>query len=212
MLRYVYADQLDTRPNLGNSMFRDRAIQFGERLSWDVKIDNTGCEKDQYDEMNPLYVVWQLPNGLHGGSMRVLPTTAPCMVNDRFSQIAGGPITSPLIWESTRFCLCPSLESQKFRVSAAIMLGGCEIGLNFGLRHAVGVFDRRMVRIYSALGWSPEILGSAGTGRQKISVGLWEFSLPVRNQLLARAGITPEVSARWFDQAFGVSELAEACA
>ncbi|MCP5072050.1 MAG: autoinducer synthase [Rhodobacteraceae bacterium] len=212
MLRYVYADQMDTQPRLFHSMFRDRAVQFQTRLKWDVKVDTNGFEQDEYDSMNPLYVVWQLPGGLHGGSMRVLPTTAPCMVNDHFGHITGGPITSPLIWESSRFCLSPSVSTQAAGVSAALMLAGCEIGLNFGLRHAVGVFDPLMVRIYRALGWSPEILGSVGVGRQRISVGLWEFSESVRSRLAKGAGIPPELSTHWFNQAFGVMELKEAYA
>lgn len=173
MLHYLYADELNTKPHLKNAMFRDRAIQFSERLGWDVNVDAYGEERDEYDDMYPLYVIWQMPDGSHGGSMRALPTTGPCMTNNHFKHITEGEIKSPLIWESTRFCLSPNADDQAGRVSAAIMLAGCEIGLKFGLKHAVGVFDARMVRIYRALGWSPEILGSSGEGRARVSVGLW---------------------------------------
>ena len=212
MLRYVYADQLEANPSLRKSMFRDRARQFHDRLNWDVSVDGQRCERDEYDAMNPMYVIWQSREGLHGGSMRVLPTTGPCMVNDHFSHIAGGAITSPLIWESTRFCLGADVGRDAGRISAAIMLGGCEIGLNFGLKHAIGVFDPRMVRIYRNLGWSPEILGSDGTGRGKICVGLWEFSQATRIRLAQRAGISTELSQHWFDRAFAAPVDQAACA
>jgi acyl homoserine lactone synthase len=75
MLRYLYADQLDAFPKLRDSMFRDRADQFSERLGWEVSVDENGFEKDQYDALNPLYVIWEMPDGSHGGSMRFLPTT-----------------------------------------------------------------------------------------------------------------------------------------
>ncbi len=212
MLSYYYADQLDSHNKLKHTMFADRTSQFRDRLNWDVTVDSQGHERDAYDAMNPLYVIWQTQNGLHGGSMRVMPTTARCLVNDHFAHITGGAITSPLIWESTRFCLSPVVGENEARVSAAIMLAGCEIGLNFGLRHAVGVFDRRMVRIYRNLGWSPEILGSSGVGRNKISVGLWEFSDAVRRELAQKSGISLELSSLWFNRTFETAALQEACA
>jgi len=212
MLTYLYANQLDAYPHLKRSLFRDRASQFRDRLDWDVTVDAQGFEKDQYDAQNPLYVIWRNAQGRHGGSMRVLPTTAPCMVNDFFSDIAGGKIISPLIWESTRFCLAPDVGANAGRISAALMLAGCEIGLNFGLKHAVGVFDPRMVRIYRTLGWSPEILGAQGKGRDKIYVGLWEFSQSIRQGLAQKAGISTELSQHWFDRTFGTTVAQKACA
>ncbi len=212
MLTYLYGDQLESYPKLQRSLFRDRATQFRERLDWDVTVDKHGFERDQYDAQNPLYVIWQNAQGRHGGSMRVLPTTAPCMVNDFFSGIAGGRISSPLIWESTRFCLAPDVGAEAGRVSAALMLAGCEIGLNFGLEHAVGVFDPRMVRIYRALGWSPEILGSQGIGRDRIYVGLWDFSEAVRYRLAQKAGISSELSRHWYNRAFGMEIAQSKCA
>ncbi|MEM6579579.1 MAG: acyl-homoserine-lactone synthase, partial [Pseudomonadota bacterium] len=137
----------------------------------------------------------------HGGSMRFLPTTGPVMVNDVFGHLTGGaPIQSPLIWECTRFCLSRRAGS---RVAAALMLGGGEIMRGFGIRHFAGVFDRRMERIYRAIGSWPEILGSEGSGRDKISVGIWEFSPAAQMRVAARANISPELSQLWFRRAFG---------
>jgi N-acyl-L-homoserine lactone synthetase len=34
-----------------------------------------GQERDRYDDLNPLYVIWQEHDGRHAGSMRFLPTT-----------------------------------------------------------------------------------------------------------------------------------------
>ena len=90
MLRYVYADQLHLFPKLADSMFRDRAEQFKTRLKWDVSVDARGHEKDQYDALNPLYVIWEMPDGTHGGSMRFLPSTGRTMVNEHFTDILGG--------------------------------------------------------------------------------------------------------------------------
>ena len=202
MLRYIYSDDLNHYPKLGSSMFRDRADQFAARLGWEVDVDQYGQERDQYDALNPLYVIWQEPDGRHGGSMRFLPTTGRVMVNEVFGHLTGGPITSPLIWECTRFCLSRDAGP---RVAAALMLAGGEIMTGFGIRHFAGVFDARMVRIYRAIGSSPEVLGSEGRGRAKISVGLWEFTAEAKRKVALRAGISPELSRLWFDRAFGGS-------
>ena len=203
MIRYLYADQLAREPALQHEMFRDRADQFGRRLGWNVTVDSQGEERDAYDGEHPLYVLWQSADGGHGGSMRFLPTTGRTMVNDHFSHLTGGGrIESPLIWECTRFCLSQGAGGQ---VAAALMLAGGEIMRNFGLRHFVGVFDARMVRIYRRIGASPEVLGSAGTGRKRVSVGLWEFSEAARAQVATSAGLSPAQSAHWFDRAFGGS-------
>ncbi len=200
MLRYLYADQLGRYPALAAQMFRDRADQFRTRLGWDVTVDAAGFERDTYDAMNPLYVIWEEPDGSHGGSMRFLPTTGPVMVNDHFGHLISGPVCSPLIWECTRFCLARRVGGH---VAAALMLGGGEIMQGFGVKHFVGVFDARMVRIYRMIGASPEVLGSAGQGRDKISVGLWDFAPEAQTKVAERAGISPEQSRFWFDQAFG---------
>ncbi|WP_299831831.1 acyl-homoserine-lactone synthase [uncultured Roseobacter sp.] len=201
MLRYIYADQLSRHKKLADSMFRDRADQFKTRLGWEVSVDEQGFERDEYDAMNPLYVIWEMPDGTHGGSMRFLPTTERTMVNDHFTHLmGGGTITSPLIWECTRFCLNREAPS---RVAAALMLGGGEIMSGFGVKHFVGVFDARMVRIYRMIGSSPEVLGSEGKGRDAISIGLWEFAPEAQAKVALRAGVSPELSRLWFDRAFG---------
>lgn len=208
MLRYVYAHDLHKHPKLAASMFRDRADQFKTRLGWPVDVNEFGEERDQYDALDPLYVIWELPDGRHGGSMRFLPTTGRVMVNEIFGHLTGGnPISSPLIWECTRFCLSRQAGSN---VAGALMLAGGEIMRNFSLRHFVGVFDKRMVRIYRAIGSSPEVLGSEGEGRDQINVGLWEFTPESYEIVAARAGVAPELSQLWFDRSFGGTAAAQA--
>ena len=59
MLRYLYADQLNQFPRLKDEMFTHRADQFRTRLGWDVSVDARGHERDEYDDLNPLYVIWE---------------------------------------------------------------------------------------------------------------------------------------------------------
>ncbi len=123
------------------------------------------------------------------------------MVNDHFTHLTDGvTIQSQSIWECTRFCLARGASA---RVSAALMLGGVELGLGFHLSDAIGVFDARMMRIYRRLGWSPTVLGRQGQGRETVCVGLWQFSSEIRENLILRAGLSAEISRLWFARAFG---------
>ncbi len=201
MLRYIYADDLHKYPTLADTMFRDRADQFAERLGWQVNVDQAGHERDEYDDLNPLYVIWQQADGTHGGSMRFLPTTGQTMVNDHFVHLSHGvEIRSPFIWECTRFCLSRNAEA---RVAGALMVACGELMRGFSLSHLVGVFDARMVRIYKRIGAEPEVLGATGDGRDQISVGLWSYDAADRSKVFSRAVLDPIVSEAWFEAAFG---------
>ncbi|MCV2865311.1 acyl-homoserine-lactone synthase [Albidovulum sediminicola] len=196
MLRFLTGEELSNTPKLRDTMYADRACQFRDRLNWEVRVDDRGWERDEYDALNPLYVIWQRADGRHGGSMRFMPTEGRTMVNDHFRHLAGGRrISSARVWECTRFCLAAETEAN---VAAALMLGGAELGVRLGLTRAVGVFDARMVRIYRHLGWEPDILGSTGSGREAISLGFWRFSEEVRVKMAAKAGIPEALSQAWF--------------
>lgn len=203
MIRFIYAQDLDAFPTLRDSMFRDRATQFKTRLKWEVQVNATGFEIDQYDTLNPIYAIWEMPDGTHGGSMRFLPTVGQTMVNDHFTDILDGVrIESPLIWECTRFCLSPRHNDAASEVASALMIAGCEVGLQFGLSDWVGVFDPRMIRIYRRIGWEPTLLGEKGTGRDRIGVGLWQNSPAARDMMCHRAGYSIDTPAAWFAASF----------
>jgi len=186
MLHFLPADRLSAMPDLAESMFRDRAEQFRTRLGWAVEVDARGFERDQYDRLNPVYVIWE-EAGRHAGSMRFLPTTGRTMINEHFAHLLRArPLARAGLWECTRFCLSRQASA---RASAAVMLGGAELGLALGLDAAVGVFDARMIRIYDRLGWAPQVIGTEGAGRAAISAGIWSFGEATAERLAERAGI-----------------------
>ena len=200
MIRYLHADALGRHPALQAGMHRDRARQFRDRLKWAVTVDDQGWERDAYDAIDPLYVIWEPAPGVHGGSMRFLPMAGRTMVADHFATLLPRPITSPAVWECTRFCLSPDAGP---RVAGLLMLAGGELMRAFGVTHLLGVFDARMIRIYNAVGAAPEVLGTTGTGRDAISVGLWPYRADDRLRVLRRAGVSSEVSEAWFARSFG---------
>ena len=183
MIYFFYRSQMDSHAELAAEMFRDRATQFRDRMGWDVTVDAMGWETDQYDVLNPLYVVVTDAEGHHAGSMRFLPTTGRTMLAEIFPHLVGGvPICSTAVWECTRFCLSPNASGN---VAQMLLLAASEVGLAIGVRQSVGVFDRPMMRVYRRLGWSPEMLGHA----DGIAAGLWTFSEDVHEKLCAETGI-----------------------
>ncbi len=204
MLRFIYGNDLDTYPLLRDTMFKDRADQFKTRLNWDVTVDSHGFERDEYDDLNPLYVIVEDEHGCHAGSMRLLPTTQNCMVNDHFLDLMKGvAVKSPLIWECTRFCLSRHAARN---VASLLMLAGGEAMVGFGIEQCIGVFDQRMIRIYRMIGASPEILGEQGAGKDYVAVGLWSFSNEARLKVSKNAGVSPQDSKIWFDKVFGAEQ------
>jgi len=196
------AEDLPKFPRLQDSMFKDRADQFWRRLDWDVSVDGNGWEKDQYDDLNPLYVICEGAQGEHLGSMRFLPTTGRTMIREHFSELLGGrDIRDPQIWECTRFCLGPDAGPL---VAGKLMSAGGEILRGFGLTGFAGVFDERMVRIYRRIGSGPEILGQTGQGRDRISVGIWRFSGDARQRVARRSGMSVNLAEHWFKCRFNL--------
>ena len=202
MIRFVTATDLSKFPQLQNQMFKDRADQFQRRLGWDVDVDENGWETDQYDALNPLYVICVGSRGEHLGSMRFLPTTGPTMIREHFTKLLNGAdIQDAKVWECTRFCLGPNSGP---RVAGRLMSAGGEILRGFGLTGFAGVFDERMVRIYQRLGSGPDILSSTGHGRDRISLGIWGFDDEARLRVALRSGMSVGLVEHWFKCRFNL--------
>ncbi|MGV6839327.1 MAG: acyl-homoserine-lactone synthase [Planktomarina sp.] len=194
MLHFLYADKMGNYPKLFNTMRKDRAAQFRDRLNWDVDVDDQGLEQDQYDQLNPLYVIASDKDGRHAGSLRLLPTVGPTMVNDHFRDvIGGGTVQSPFIWECTRFCIGKNASRA---TAALLMLGGGVFMKSCGVEQFVGVFDTPMLRIYGAIGSKPEVLGT----KDGISVGLWTYTVDAQSKIERRAKVDVGTIKTWLDR------------
>lgn len=192
MIRYLQGSDLAQYPVLASTMFEDRKQQFGDRLGWDVYIDENGHERDQYDRPDTIYCILELEDGTHGGSGRLLPTTRPTMVNEHFSYLSDGVrIVAPDVWESSRFCVSPRLTASAATatgVSTRLMLAGCRIGLAFDVNHYVAVFDAPMLRVYRATGWAPRVVDRSGKPRDRIRLGLWEVNREAYARIVGTLG------------------------
>jgi acyl homoserine lactone synthase len=143
-------------------MFELRARVFGERLGWDVKIED-GKEIDEFDHLDPAYVIGLDDGGNVVAAVRALQTTGPHMLSDVFSAILDGepPIRSATMWESTRFCVDTQRLNRgkdKNSVSYAtceLMIGSLEYAKNAGIQDIITVIDPIMDRVLKRSNCAP---------------------------------------------------------
>lgn len=84
MIRIVNGNGRSQHPQAIDEMFRLRKRVFHDFLKWDVKTEGD-WEIDHYDKANPLYVMSYSPDtGKIRGSLRLLPTLGPNMLDDTF--------------------------------------------------------------------------------------------------------------------------------
>ena len=189
MINYILGTDLWLHPKLAQTMFRDRAIQFFERLEWEVDVDSKGYERDQYDTLNPIYVIAADEDGRHAGSMRLLPTIGRTMINEHFAMaLEDGPIKHPSTWECTRFCLSPSASP---RTAAKLFASAGRLMQELNIDSLVAVFDRYMLRKYRVSGVAPEILGQRRAAGVIVLAGRWQFSQAQLNDLMRRGKLDP---------------------
>ena len=168
MLMIIEGSRASLYPREMDMMFRNRAQIFYDRLRWDVVVKD-GYEKDQFDYMNPVYLVSVDPiSGDYWGSLRLLPTTGPNMLRDIFPQLleVGEVVESASIWESSRICAVAA-PGQPERtkngvgyVVSELIEGLGEVALIAGLTQIVSVFDARILRVLRNIGCEPDIIGT----------------------------------------------------
>lgn len=198
MIRYVFAHELNKYPTLVDGMFKDRAAQFHDRMKWDVTVDANGWERDQYDDLAPLYIIYEAEDGTHAGSGRLMPTTGRTMIAEHFSHLTDGVIIqSPTIWEITRLCIAPTVtcRADAMRVTSSLLLAGIDAGLRFGITDYVAVFDKPMLRVYRNLDFMPDVLGATAEDKRAICAGLWPVNQDVRDNMAAKVDEHERIAA-----------------
>nr|WP_170538705.1 acyl-homoserine-lactone synthase [Ruegeria arenilitoris] len=152
-----------------DEMFKLRARVFGDRLGWEVNIQD-GREFDQFDSLNPAHVVSINDEGDVVGCMRLLQTTGPHMLADVFSSILDGepPIRSAQVWEATRFCVDTKRlgrgrgKNSVSYVTSEVMIGSFEYAQEAGVLDSVAVIDPVMNRVLQRSGNAPyDYVGTA---------------------------------------------------
>jgi acyl homoserine lactone synthase len=136
-----------------------RARVFSGRLGWDVTVVD-GVEADEFDRLDPTYILALLDTGELAGCARLLPASGPTMAEDVFPELLpqGGLPAHQAMVESSRFCVDTSLAARGAgpTVNEATLTMFSAI-LEWCLHHhyteIATVTDLRFERILSRVGW-----------------------------------------------------------
>ena len=172
-------------------MFRIRAEVFARRLGWDVKVCD-GWEIDEFDDLNPLYIL-SLEKGIVTGCLRLLPTTGPTLLRGPLSFLFDHSveIRSPLIFECTRLARDPRIQTASIngvsRTMLELLAAMCYSMKNAGILQVLGVIEERTLPVYRLAGWAPSIAARSQVDPNVIAC-LWEVSQEVLERLIAPIG------------------------
>ena len=185
-----------------DDMYKLRARVFQERMGWDVRVTN-GRETDEFDELNPAYVISLDDDYQVVGCARLLQTTGPHMLSDVFFDILDGepPLRSATIWESTRFCVdrdrlanSPTHNSVS-HATAELMIGIMEYARDSGIADIITVIDPLMDRVMKRSENAPYgyVGKTADMGKVKALAALVDCTDERINKVRAFAGIEGEI-------------------
>ena len=168
MIIVIDALNRDRFEALIDEMHRLRARVFADRLGWNVEVED-GREVDEFDALDPTYLVGLDGEGQVVSCARLLQTTGPHMLGDVFSSILDGepPLRSSRIWEASRFCVdterLKATDGLKgiSRATCEILIAGNDYAVTAGVSDIVAVIDPTMDRVLKRSASAPyDYLGS----------------------------------------------------
>lgn len=196
-IHYIKSSNLQEHPVLKATMFSDRACQFVDRLCWPaLSIDENGWERDEYDEINPMYIIFERADGTHAASMRILPMNGKNMLRDHFKQLTVPKVLMQRsVWECSRFV---TARDAPRNVHAALFVAANELFKRNKVDTMLGLFSKPMLRVYQQQKNAPKVIDTAMINGEWHGVGAWTFSAEVWWRSLARLGISASQSEKWY--------------
>ncbi len=189
MISVIQDWNLEANAAIADEMFRMRARIFSNRLGWDVNVKD-GRERDRFDDESPIYIVDHSVNGDVAGSCRLLPTTGPTLLSAVFRDTIpnGALMSSPSIWECTRFCVdyLPASKADRKNVTqcaARLFSAIGKVCMAAGVETVIGNFDPTMFKIYARVGCKVESLGSTDKFGQTVHLGAFVVDKTLIDQL-----------------------------
>lgn len=185
------------RPDLGNPVLRTmhaaRKRVFVDLLGWQIPVRDDHYEIDDFDTQAAIYLVLTGPGGEHRASARLLPTTAPHILDTLFSSLCEGPVPRGSdTYEITRFCLDRALPArERRRARNGLVAALAHHAPQLGIARYTGVAERGWLEQILAFGWHCHLLGPTRRfgGAELGALGI-EINAATP-ALLARNGICP---------------------
>lgn len=161
---------------LVEDMHRLRARIFADRLRWNVSCP-AGLERDEFDDLDPTYILALSGRRQVIGCARLLPATGTTMLQQVFPQLLADwrLEAHEAMIESSRFCVDTSSTEGRgadflHRATVTLFSGIIEWGMAHGYRELVTATDLRFERILKRAGWPMRRLGVPQTINETQSV------------------------------------------
>ncbi|MEV5032447.1 autoinducer synthase [Sphingobium sp. LMC3-1-1.1] len=173
------------------AMFAARKSVFVDLLKWDVPVLEGRYEVDQFDDLNAIYLILAEPDGAHLGSVRLLPTMRPHILDSLYPGLCeDAPPRAPDIYEITRFCLDRRLRAiERHTVRDTLVTALVDHALDHGITGYSAIAEMGWFQQILAFGWRcrplglPQVVDGAMLAALRIDIA------PDTPGLLAAAGI-----------------------
>lgn len=143
-------------------MHHDRKKVFIDRFGWRLPAKGSWLEIDQFDNDFAIYLLARSPEGRHRGSVRLLPSSRPHMLNTLFSHLCpGGVPDGDDCWEISRLVTSPpdAPGTAVLRIHRLLALALVEFARDNGIRRYTLVAEAHRVPALLSLGWPVIPLG-----------------------------------------------------
>jgi N-acyl-L-homoserine lactone synthetase len=143
-------------------MHHDRKQVFVDRFGWRLPAKGSWLEVDQFDDDYAIYLLARSPEGRHRGSVRLLPSSRPHMLDSLFSHLCpGGVPRGDDCWEISRLVTNPAdaTGNSVLKVHRMLALALVEFALDNGISRYTLVAEAHRVPALLSVGWSVVPLG-----------------------------------------------------
>ncbi len=178
------------------SMFEARKRVFVDLLKWNVPVLEGRYELDQFDDEHAVYLIIRGDNGEHLGSVRLLETVRPHLLDTLFADLcASPPPRGPNILEITRFCLERRLPAaRRLAVRNSLVSALADHALRRDVSTYTGIAEMSWLQQILAFGWACRPLGLPRDRDGRMLGALRIDISPETPALLARNGIYTPVT------------------
>jgi N-acyl-L-homoserine lactone synthetase len=143
-------------------MHHDRKQVFVDRFGWRLPAKGSWLEVDQFDNDYAVYLLARSDEGRHQGSVRLLPSSRPHMLDTLFSHLcpAGVPGGDD-VWEISRLVTNPTdaCGTSVLKIHRLLALALVEFAVENGIRAYTLVAETSRVPALLAIGWPVVPLG-----------------------------------------------------
>jgi N-acyl-L-homoserine lactone synthetase len=157
MIDTIYPDDRNSFATPLIQMYHDRKRVFIDHLGWRLKTPGSWLELDDYDNDVAVYLMARDgEDGSHIGSVRLLPTTGPHMMEGVFPHLcAEGPLRGANVWEISRLVATVQgrAGARLLRVHRMLALALVEFALLNGIDSYVLVAESQRVPALLSVGW-----------------------------------------------------------